>query len=109
MKRYCWTTGPMSSCEQAEELRVTLSNGSAETRKVTLRLYDLEYSPHRLTVERCLSLKPHSSAFIVIPLRHICHWELKYLAGCAAVRAAVSEGGRGCGHELLLAKDFIRE
>ena len=109
MKRYSWTTGPVNSSEQAEEIRVTLMNDSAVMRRVDLKFYDLGYSPHRLTAERCISLKPHSSAFIVIPLRHICNWELKYVAGCAAVRATVSEDGRGCAGTVILAKDFIRE
>ncbi len=108
MAAYTWTTGPMHSDAGSDCVQITLSNDSASTRKVFLKLYDLAFTPRKLVVNEAITLKPYGSAFITIPLRRVCHWEIRYKAYSRQVRATVTERG-GCGGcaTTLLSKDFI--
>jgi len=108
MTAYTWTTGPVNGQAGADCVQMTISNDSASTRKVFLKLYDLAFTPKKVVVSEAITLKPYGSAFITIPLRRVCNWEIRYKAYSRKVRATITERGR-CGAEgtTVLSKDFI--
>ena len=106
MTAYTWTTGPVNSSEGASCVQVVLTNNSNSSRKAVLKLFDLAFTPRKLIVNETISLKPYGSAFVTIPLRRVCHWELRYTAYTKQVRASVNEKGRSKGASVL-SRDFI--
>ena len=107
MAAYTWTTGPMNGQPGLDFVQITLNNDSGSARKVTLTLYDLSYTPKKVAVSESITLKPHGSAFVTIPLKKIGSWELRYKAYSRQVRAAVTERGRCQSGTTVLSKDFI--
>ena len=107
MGAYTWTTGPVNRSGGTEELHVTFMNDSDAAQRVEFSLYDLSYTPKRAAAGDTLRLQPHSSAFVTIPLRQICSWELRYKAFSRRVRCGISTAGPGPRSTVILSRDFI--
>lgn len=88
--RYSWTTGPVSSSEGLDNVRVEVLNNTSYTRSVRVRLYNLSFTPKRRLVSESFSMAPFSTTTVDIPLEGVERWEVQASAYSRSVRVWVS-------------------
>lgn len=105
-----YTTGPISSSDDIEEIRVEILNNSSSRQTARVRLYDLSFAPKRLLISQEIRLQARNTATIDIPASNLERWEVQVSATSTSVRPWV--GGKSKGQNIpgtvVLNSQFVR-
>ncbi|MBO8159164.1 hypothetical protein [Thermosyntropha sp.] len=105
-----YTTGPISSSSDIDQIRVEILNNSSRRRTARLRLYDLSFAPKRLLISQELKITSRSTATIDIPAEGLERWEVQISTSSTSVRPWI--GGKSQGKNIpgtvVLNADLMR-
>jgi len=109
--RISWTTGPIASSSDMSTIRVLGLNNTSLTRQVSIRLYDLSFTPKRQIFNNTYSLRPFQSVTVNLEVGNLEIWEAQASAFSTSVRFYVtgrSTDGRNLAGTGVLNSQFIR-
>lgn len=75
--KYNWTTGPVSSGQTLENVRIAVLNNSSYNQKVLIRLYDLSVSPKKKKYTDTMYIDPASTVTANISVKEFALWEFQ--------------------------------
>lgn len=110
-KKFNWTTGPISSSQGFNNVRILILNNTSSIRQATVRLYDLSGTPKRKIFDETFSLAPFETAEITIKdTETITRWEAQGSAFSQSVRFYVAgrDGDMNLTGNTVLNSEFKR-
>lgn len=111
-KQYNWTTGPINSSLGYDSTYIVILNNTSSTQDVSIRFYDLSFTPKKLIDNQQLTLKAFETKTVDTryPDVYRSGWEVQAATYSLSVRLYVS--GRRLNSNLpgntVLNQEFIR-
>ncbi|NLO21488.1 MAG: hypothetical protein GX119_05755 [Syntrophomonadaceae bacterium] len=109
--RISWTTGPIASSSDMSSIRILGLNNTSYTRQVSVRLYDLSFTPKRQIFNNTYSLRPFETLTVNLDVSNLEAWEAQASAFSSSVRFYVtgrSSDGRNRPGTTVMNSELIR-